>query len=163
MAWWFTYDNVDEAAITRSFGMTPRWYSQTAYGGLGAPAVVGQAAAAVASAQARIVVGWRSLNGFSGTRYGRAERTLSSEPGPLVAHGDRAPSGAFAAPYGLLAPTQVMAMWATRYQHLYGLKATELVEALGRVAVDQRAYASANPDAIMGAKALSFDDYLAGR
>jgi acetyl-CoA acetyltransferase len=159
----FTYDSVDEAAITRSYGMTLRWYSQTAYGGLGAPAVVGQAAAAVASGQARIVVGWRSLNGYSGTRYGRAERTLAPRPGPLVAQGDRAPSGAFVAPYGLLAPTQVMAMWATRYQYLYGLSDEDLTRSLGRVAVDQRAYAVNNPDAVMGAKPLTYEDYLEGR
>lgn len=159
----FTYDSVDEATVTRSYGLTPRWYSQTAYGGLGAPAVVGQAAAAVESRQARVVVGWRALNGRSGTRYGRAERTLSAPSGPMVARGDRAPSGAFVAPYGLLAPTQVMAMWATRYQHLYHLSDEDLSRSLGRVAVDQRTYASTNPDAIMGPKPLTYEDYLRGR
>jgi acetyl-CoA acetyltransferase len=159
----YSYDNVDEAMIVRSFGLKLRYYSQTGFGGLGAPATLAHAYAAVASGQARVVVCYRSLNGRSTTRYGRAERSLGTGGGDLIATGDRAPSGAFAGPYGMLSPGQVMAMWARRYQWEAGLTEDELAAATGRIAVDQRAYANANPDAVMGARPLDQTGYLAGR
>ncbi|MDQ1692175.1 MAG: hypothetical protein QOD87_2283, partial [Pseudonocardiales bacterium] len=159
----YSYDTVDEAMIVRSFGLKLRYYSQTGFGGLGAPATLAHAYAAVASGQARVVVCYRSLNGRSTTRYGRAERSLGTGGGDLIATGDRAPSGAFAGPYGMLSPGQVMAMWARRYQWEAGLTEDELAAAMGRIAVDQRAYARANPDAVMGGRPLDQAGYLAGR
>jgi 17-hydroxy-3-oxo-4-pregnene-20-carboxyl-CoA lyase len=159
----FSYDAVDEAMLVRTFGWTLNYYSQTGYGGLGAPAVLAHAAAAIASRHARVVVCYRSLNGHSGTRYGRAERSVGSGGGDRIATGDRAPSGAFAGPYGLLSPGQVMAMWARRYQWEAGIAEGDLVAALARVAVDQRSYASRNPDAVMRDRPLDTDAYLAGR
>ena len=91
----YSYDEVDEAMLVRSLGLRLRYYSQTGYGGLGAPAVLAHAYAAVASGLARVVVCYRSLNGWSRTRYGRAERTLGpGGPADVIAPGDRAPSGA---------------------------------------------------------------------
>jgi acetyl-CoA acetyltransferase len=163
----YSYDEVDEAMLVRSLGLRLGYYSQTGYGGLGAPAVLGHAAAAIASGLARVVVCYRSLNGWSRTRYGRAERTLGSGDGSgsadLVATGDRAPSGAFAAPYGLLSPGQVMALWAREYQWRAGLTDAQLAGALGRVAIDQRHYASTNHRAIMRDRPLDMAGYLAGR
>lgn len=161
----FSYDNVDEAMVVRSLGSRLRYYSETAYGGLGAPGLVAHAAAAIQAGQARIVVCYRALNGRSGTRFGRAERSLDSEgPGPdFVARGDRAPSGAFAGPYGLLSPGQVMATWARRYQWECGIDETDLVGALARVAIDQRAYAVRNPRALTYGKPLNLESYLEGR
>lgn len=161
----FSYDRVDEAMLVRAFGWRLRYYSQTGFGGLGAPAALAHAHAAVAGGQARAVVCYRSLNGYSATRYGRAERSLGDGDGAadLVARGDRAPSGAFAGPYGLLSPGQVMAMWARRYQWEAGIAEDDLVAALGRVAVDQRAYARRNPAALMRDRPLDAETYLAGR
>jgi acetyl-CoA acetyltransferase len=159
----YSYDAVDEAMLARSFGWRLRYYSQTGYGGLGAPAVLAHASAAVASGHARIVVCYRSLNGYSSTRYGRAERTLGCAGGEFVARGDRAPSGAFAGPYGLLSPGQVMAMWARRYQWEAGIGESDLVRALSRVAIDQRAQAQRNPAAVMHGRPLDEGAYLAGR
>ena len=161
----YSYDEVDEAMLVRSLGLRLGYYSQTGYGGLGAPAVLAHACAAVAGGLARVVVCYRALNGWSATRYGRAERTLGSSGGSadLVATGDRAPSGAFAGPYGLLSPGQVMALWAREYQWRAGLSAEQLAAALGRIAVDQRRYATGNPRAIMRDRPLDQDGYLAGR
>ena len=159
----YSYDATDEAMLVRAFGWSLRWYSQTGYGGLGAPAVLAHAAAAVASGAARVVVCYRSLNGYSGTRYGRAERSLGAGPADVMAAGDRAPSGAFAGPYGLLSPGQVMALWARRYQWETGISEDELVTALGRVAVDQRAFAHHNPAAVLRERPLDEAAYRAGR
>jgi acetyl-CoA acetyltransferase len=159
----YSYDSVDEAMLVRSFGWRLRYYSQTGYGGLGAPTALAHAAAAVTSGQARIVVCYRSLNGYSRTRYGRAERSFESGGGELVARGDRAPSGAFAGPYGLLSPGQVMAMWARRYQWEAGIAEQDLVGALARIAMDQRTYAQRNPAAVMHGRPLDAAGYLSGR
>jgi acetyl-CoA acetyltransferase len=160
----YSYDEVDEAMLARSLGLRLGYYSQTGYGGLGAPAVLAHAYAAVASGLARVVVCYRSLRGWSRTRYGRAERTLGAGgPADLAASGDRAPSGAFAGPYGLLSPGQVMALWAREYQWRAALTDAQLAAALGRVAVDQRRFAGGNPLAIMRDRPLDQAGYLAGR
>jgi acetyl-CoA acetyltransferase len=159
----FSYDAVDEAMLVRTFGWRLRWYGQTAYGGLGAPALLAHAAAAVSSGAARVVVCYRSLNGYSGTRYGRAERSVGTGDGDAMARGDRAPSGAFTGPYGLLSPGQVMALWARRYQWDAGISEEQLVAALARVAVDQRTYARHNPHALLRDRPLDEAAYLAGR
>jgi acetyl-CoA acetyltransferase len=160
----YSYDEVDEAMLVRSLGLRLGWYSQTGYGGLGAPAVLAHAYAAVASGLARVVVCYRSLKGRSRTRYGRAERTLGEGgPSDVVASGDRAPSGALAGPYGLLSPGQVMALWAREYQWRAGLSDAQLAVALGRIAIDQRRFAAANPRAIMRDRPLDQQAYLAGR
>jgi acetyl-CoA acetyltransferase len=157
-----TYDHVDEAMVLRTFDFTLSHFGQVGYGGLGTPALLSHAAAAIGSGQADVVVCYRSLNGYSETRYGRAERSLAATE-EVIARGDRAPSGAFAAPYGLLAPGNVMALWARRYQHQYGLTDDQLSMALGSIAVQQRQYAQANPNAIMYGRPLSIDDYLSSR
>jgi acetyl-CoA acetyltransferase len=156
------YENVDEAMVLRSFSAQLTFYSQINYGGMGLPAVLGHAAAAIHSGQASVVVCFRALNGYSQTRFGRAERSLGSSA-ETVARGDRAPSGAFAGPYGLLSPGQVMAMWLRRYQADYGVTDADMSVALGRVAVDQRAYANRNPDAIMRDRPLDLAGYLDAR
>jgi acetyl-CoA acetyltransferase len=157
-----SYDSVDEAMVVRAFPMNLAYYGQVGYGGLGAPAVLGHAAAAISAGYARIVVCYRSLNGYSKTRYGRAERTLTDEANG-IARGDRAPSGAFAGPYGLLSPGQVMAMWARRYQAMYGVSDGDMTAALGTVAVGQRHYASRNPKALMRNRPLDLDGYRNAR
>jgi acetyl-CoA acetyltransferase len=155
-------DRVDEAMVLRAFPMRLSFYSHVSYGGLGMPGVLGHAAAAIGSGQARVVVCYRSLNGYSQTRFGRAERALGAAP-TVTAKGDRAPFGAFAGPYGLLAPGQVMAMWLRRYQQQYRIGESDLLRALGRIAVDQRVYARRNPFAIMRDRPLTIEDYLAAR
>jgi acetyl-CoA acetyltransferase len=157
-----TYDSVDEAMVLRSFPATLSFYSQVPYGGLGVPGMVAHALAAIASGQAKVVVAYRSLNGYSGTRYGRAERSLGSES-EIVAKGDRAPSGAFAAPYGVLSPGHIMALWARRYQAVHQVSDDDLAETFSRIALQQRRYANANPCAVMRDRTLSPDEYFAGR
>lgn len=158
----YTQDRVEVAHLARSFGFTLTYYGALPHGGVGAPATIGHAATAIAGGSCRVVVAYRSLNGYSETRYGRAERTLTNGEA-VEADGLRVPSGAFAGPYGVLAPGQVMAMWATRYEHENGLSRDELEQALGTVAVTQRAYANTNPAAVMRDRPLTMADYLDSR
>jgi acetyl-CoA acetyltransferase len=160
----YSSDNVNEAMVAEALGIDLRYHSQVGFGGQSAAAVVGHATAAVASDLASVVVCYRSLNGRSGTRYGRAERRIDAGADDVVvARGRMAPQGAFAGPYGLLAPGQVMAMWASRYAHDAGIDRDELSRALGTIAVTQRDFARRNPHAIMRDKPLDLDGYLASR
>jgi acetyl-CoA acetyltransferase len=158
-------DNVNEAMLAEALGLDLRYHSQVGFGGQSAAAVVTHAAAAVATGLARVVVCYRSLNGRSGARYGRAERRIapSSQDETVTATGRMVPQGAFAGPYGLLAPGQVMALWAQRYAYEAGIGTAELSEALGAIAIGQRQHARRNPHAIMRHKALDRATYDASR
>jgi acetyl-CoA acetyltransferase len=63
----------------------------------------------------------------------------------------------FFVPYGLVSPGQVWAVLAQRHMHQYGTQAPQL----GHIAVTVRERANANPNAQLGTKTLTIDDYLA--
>jgi acetyl-CoA acetyltransferase len=138
-----------------------RFYGEIPYGGTAACATVTHAAAAVSSGLAELVVCYRALKGRSGTRFGRAERTIEeTERGP-IASGNTIPGGALSAPFGLLAPAQGMALWASRYRHVHGIEPTRFEQALGTIAVTFRTHAQANPNAVTHGQPLELDAYLA--
>jgi acetyl-CoA acetyltransferase len=126
-------------------------------GGSAPPAMVGQAVGAILSGQATNVLVFRSLNGRSGARYGLSGATGS--PGARPAAGGDGSGEEFFAPYGLLVPGQVYAMVAQRHMAEFGTTH----EQLGAIALTCRQRAHANPNAQMGGRALTMDDYLAGR
>jgi len=160
----YSQDRIHEADLAGALGIALRYHGQVGFGGQSVCAVIAQAAAAIHAGLARVVVCYRALNGRTGARYGRAERSLEDEgDGRFRAGGLRVPSGAFSAPYGLLAPGQVMALWARRYAHEAGIDLDVLSAALARIAIDQRAYAARNPAAVMRDKPLDFAAYQAGR
>ncbi len=160
----YSYDNVTPPMLVRALGIRDlRWYGEVPLGGTAQCAVLAQAGAAIASGIARTVVVYRALNERSGVRYGRAERHIAPAGDAVVASGDRTPAGQFSGPYGLLVPGQSMALWAQRYAHEAGLDADRFAQVLGRVAVQQRAYAQTNPRAMMRERPLDLEGYLAGR
>jgi acetyl-CoA acetyltransferase len=160
----YSYDRVGIGALQRALGVPElRLFAEVPYGGAASCGTVAQAAAAIDAGLASCVVCYRAMNGRSGTRLGRAERHLEGDGGALVCRGDRVPAGVFAAPSGLLSPAQTMALWAHRYAHDHALDGDRLSEALGAIAVTQRAYAQTNPRAVTRGKPLSMEDYLAGR
>lgn len=160
----YSYDNVTQAMLARSLP-TPglRYFCDLPFGGIASGAVVAHAAAAIASGQASVVIVYRSMNERSGVRYGRAERHFAPDDEVFLARGSQTPAGAFSAPYGLLSPGQVMALWAQRYLHVNGLTENDLTETLGTVAVQQREFAHRNPNAMMRDKPLDLDTYRQGR
>ncbi|MDP3139640.1 MAG: lipid-transfer protein [Burkholderiaceae bacterium] len=114
------------------------------YGGSQAAAMVGQAAMAVATGAANVVVGYRSLNGSSGRRPGSSDT--------YVLYKDEDPNyDNFLMPAGFTAPIQMYAVAARRMMHEYGTTAAQLAE----VAVVARDYASRNPKAQMFGRPLT--------
>lgn len=124
-----------------------RWNIDLMGGGNYATSVVANAAMAIQSGACEVAVAYRSLNGRSGRRFGRAD-------GALRVGGERQ----FSAPHGYLTPPQWMAMWTREHQRVYGTTC----EDLGRIAITQRDHAAPNAHAVKRER-LTMDDYLEGR
>jgi acetyl-CoA acetyltransferase len=150
---------VSQGLLVRSLGIPElRWFSNAPYGGEATGAVIGHAAAAIASGMASVVIVYRSLSQSTTGRMGRADTRYGSSD-VVYATGDRTPGGEFSAPYGLLSPGQVFALWASRYKYQHNVSDADFARALGTFAVQQRAYAHNNPAAIMKDRPLTWDDY----
>lgn len=114
-------------------------------GGGGMMAALGNAVAAVEGGQAEIVAVYRAI--------------AQGQKGRLGAGGKRGPDANFALPFGLSIPAQQAALMIRRHFHLYGTSE----ETLGRIAVTFRAHSAGNPRALMAAKPLDMERYLAAR
>lgn len=160
----YSVDRNTISALIRALGVPDlKFFAEVPFGGNAACGTVAQAAAAVDSGLANYVVCFRALNGRSGTRLGRGERHFTSRGDELLCSGEAVPGGVYAAPFGLLAPAQVMALWARRYANNHGLNDDRLAVGLGTVAITQRDYAQSNPRAVTRGHRLGWEEYLAGR
>src|SRR5438874_10958895 len=134
----FTMDSNDEIEIARSVGIGDlTFFSRIHHGGGAACATVHQAAMAVATGVAQVVVCYRALNGRSWSRFGAGVQRR-----PAVANADGVHYG-WLTPFGLLTPAQWVAMFARRYMHVYGVTS----EDFGTVAVADRRAAATHPRA----------------
>jgi acetyl-CoA acetyltransferase len=150
---------VNQGLVVRALSIPElRWFSNAPYGGEATGAVVSHAAAAIVAGQASVVVLYRSLSQSTSGRMGRADSRYGASEAQY-AGGDRTPGGEFSAPYGLLSPGQVFALWASRYKYECGVSDADFERALGTLAVQQREYAHTNPAAIMRGRPLTWDDY----
>ncbi|MET8560709.1 lipid-transfer protein [Streptomyces flaveolus] len=148
----FTMDTSPEITVAQTCGMGElSFFSRVHYGGGAACATVQQAALAVATGLAEVVVCYRAFNERSGRRFGAG-----------VQHREPSAEGAalgWALPFGLLTPASWVAMAAQRYLHAYGLTP----EAFGHVAVVDRAYAATNPAAWFHGRPITLADHAASR
>ncbi len=129
------------------------FFSRIHYGGGAACATVQQAALAVASGVADVVVCYRAFNERSGNRFGTGVQGR-----PPVANAENAHFALYA-PVGLLTPAQWVAMAAQRYLHMTGATS----EDLGRVAVADRRHAATNPKAWFYGQPITLEDHQASR
>ena len=136
-------------------------------GGGGACAAVSNAATAVESGQAEVVVVFRSLCQGQFRRFGRGP---GNEPSRPAARAVRPPGVrrarslleahvAFTMPFGMFGPPIAYAMVARRHMHLFGTTP----EQLGAVAVTTRAHAQRNDRAVMAGRPMTMEDYLCSR
>ncbi|MEV5509079.1 lipid-transfer protein [Streptomyces orinoci] len=148
----FTMDTSPEITLAQAVGIGElSFFSRVHYGGGAACAVVQQAALAVATGTAEVVVCYRAFNERSGRRFGAgAQRHQPSAEG--VALG-------WVLPFGLLTPASWVAMTARRYLHVHGLRP----EVFGRVAVSCRRYAATNPAAYFYGRPLTLAEHAASR
>ena len=76
----FTMDNSSEIAVARELGMGElRFFSRISYGGGAACATVQQAALAVATGVADVVVAYRGFNERSGQRFGQVQTWAAAQ------------------------------------------------------------------------------------
>ncbi|MFE6131008.1 lipid-transfer protein [Streptomyces sp. NPDC056437] len=148
----FTMDTSPEITVAQAAGMGElSFFSRVHYGGGAACATVQQAALAVASGIAEVIVCYRAFNERSGRRFGAG-----------VQHREPSAEGAalgWNLPFGLLTPASWVAMAAQRYLHTYGLTP----EAFGHVAVTDRRHAARNPAAYFYGKPITLDDHADSR
>ncbi len=150
----FTMDANAEVAVARELGAGElTFFSQIGYGGGAACATVHQAAMAVATGAAQVVVCYRALNERSGRRFGQvAVGAVSAPTSSGIDNG-------WHYPMGLSTPAATVAMQARRYMHVYGATS----EDFGAVAVADRRHAAVNPAAWFYGKPITLADHQASR
>jgi acetyl-CoA acetyltransferase len=145
----YTLEPFREVEVARSVGLGDiTWFSQVGYGGGAGCGVVTQAAMAVATGQAEVVVAWRA----------RKRASKASRPWANVAQRIE-DNGQWSRPWGLLRPVDEIAILTRRYMHEYG--ATR--DHLANVAIAFRKHANNNPNATMYERTLSREEYMNGR
>ncbi len=150
----FAMDANAEIAVAREAGIPElTFFSRVAYGGGAACATVQQAAMAVSTGMAEVVVCYRALNERSGHRFGQV--SVAAATAPTTAGIDNG----WHYPMGLGTPAATVAMVARRYMHRYGATTLDF----GRVAVADRKHAATNPHAWFYGRPITLDDHQASR
>jgi len=148
----FTLDTSDEIEVARAVGIGDlTFFNRIPHGGGAAVGIVQQAAMAVATGIADVVVCYRALNGRSGQRYssGVGEGVVTSD----LIH------WSWYMPYGLMTPASWVAMCTQRYMHEYGCTTLDLAQ----VAVSTRKHAVNNPAAFFYGQPLTIEDHQNSR
>ena len=143
----FSNDTNHAPLMQVALGVPELRYSAMVWGGGGGGScgAISLACAAIESGQADVVVAYRGLCQGQGQRFG-------------LFGGDR-PHSSFIFPYGLFAPAQMLAPLVQRFMHDYPIKPEHLAE----IALNARANANRNPNAVMGGKELTKEQYFASR
>jgi len=150
----FTMDNNAEIAVARELGVPSlKFFSRIQYGGGAACATVQQAAMAIATGVADVVVCYRAFNERSGHRFGQVSTALAATP---TSSGIDA---SWSYPMGLGTPAANVAMVARRYMHVFGATS----EDFGRVAVADRRHAANNPNAFFYGKPITLQEHQNSR
>ncbi len=150
----FTMDANSEIAVARELGIGElRFFSRISYGGGAACATVQQAAMAVATGVADVVVCYRAFNERSGDRFGQVSVAANAQVNT------NGLDNAWSYPMGLGTPAATVAMQARRYMHEYGATS----EDFGRVAVADRRHAATNPHAFFHGRPITLEDHQASR
>jgi acetyl-CoA acetyltransferase len=150
----FTMDTNPEIEVARNLGIPElRFFSRIHYGGGAACGTVHQAAMAVATGAADVVVCYRAFNERSGNRFGAG---VHNRPAVPTAEGA---AYAWYTPFGLMTPASWVAMFARRAMHEFGWTS----EDFGRVAVADRKHAATNPAAWFYEQPITLEDHQASR
>ena len=150
----FTMENNPEIAVARALGIPElTFFSRIPHGGGGATAPVQQAALAVASGVAEVVVVYRAFNERSGHRFGQGPPPFAYTPSTDQEYRN------WINPYGLLTPASQEAFLARRYMHEFGATS----EDFGRVSVLSRAHAANNPKAWFHGRPITLEEHQASR
>jgi acetyl-CoA acetyltransferase len=138
-----------EVDVARNVGLGDvTWFSEVGFGGGAGCGVVGQAAMAVATGQCEVAVAWRARK-----RAAKASRPWAQVSDRLAGHQQ------WSRPWGLLRPVDEIAMLTRRAMHQYGYTRDHLAN----VALAFRKHAQRNPNATMGHKPMTREQYMEAR
>jgi acetyl-CoA acetyltransferase len=151
----YTMENNPANEVIRNLGGGDlRFFSRIHYGGGAACAPIHQAAMAIHSGAAEVVVVYRAMNERSEQRFGAGvQNRPSGAPTTEAVH------FGWYAPFGLLTPAAWVAMFAQRYMHAFGATS----EDFGRIAVADRKHAATNPNAWFYERPITLADHQASR
>ena len=150
----FTMDTNSEIAVARAVGIPElTYFSRIHYGGGAACSTVQQAAMAVATGVADVVVAYRAFNERSGLRFGQVNSAVANQ------ENSSGTDNAYSYPHGLSTPAAFVAMVAQRYLHEFGATS----EDFGRIAVVDRKHAANNPEAFFYGKPITLADHQQSR
>ena len=145
----YSMEDGREAEVARNVGLGDiTFFGQVGYGGGAGCGAVGHAAMAVATGQCKVAVAWRARK-----RADKGSRPWAQVAARVGGHWK------WTRPFGLLRPVDEIAMLTRRYMHEYG--ATR--DHLANVAIAFRKHAQRNPNATMGRKPLTREDYMNAR
>ena len=154
----FTMDTNTEIAVARAAGIGDlKFFSKIHYGGGAACATVQQAAMAVATGVADVVVAYRAFNERSGMRFGQVQTRLVGDGGAQA--DSTSADNSFSYPHGLSTPAAQVAMIAKRYMHLSGATSRDF----GTISVADRKHAANNPKAYFYQKPITIADHQDSR
>lgn len=146
----FSMDSSEEIDLARNLGVPElTLFTRVPYGGGAACGVIQQAAMAIATGVAEVVVCYRAFNERSGMRFGGSGMAAAMLPPWLDWYG----------PYGLLSPAAWVALNARRYMHEYGVTN----EDFGRISVVDRKHAANNPQAWFYQRPITLEEHQASR
>jgi acetyl-CoA acetyltransferase len=137
-----------------ALGMDPVWVGASTEGHAHMGAII-SAVQAIASGLCRHVLVFRTVAQAAARARARTSTLLGAGAGGATRVDG---ANAWTVPYDALSPINIYALYAQAYFDKYGATA----EQLGAIAVNGRAMAAHNPNAIYR-KPLSLDDYLASR
>ncbi len=145
----FSMEDGREVEVARNVGLGDiTFFSQVGYGGGAGCGVVGHAAMAVASGQCEVAVAWRARK-----RASKTSRPWAQVADRLAGHQQ------WSRPFGLLRPVDEIAILTRRAMHQYGYTRDHLAN----VALAFRKHANQNPNATMGHKTLTREQYMDAR
>jgi acetyl-CoA acetyltransferase len=158
----FAGDRNDAVFLAADLGLPELRFANMVWmpGGGGGCAAVGNAALAVESGQAEVVVAFRSLCQGQSHRFGRgpgARADSGRTPALREAQSLLDAHLAYTLPFGVLNAPIAYALPMRRHMHLYGTTS----EQMGQVAVTFRAHAARNPRAVMGNRPMTLADHQA--
>lgn len=137
--------------LAANLGIRNLKYASTVLMGGASPVVALQTAAmAVATGVAEYVLVPMGWNGFTDRRISKVGTDVKAIAGSL---------GSYYIPHGAVSPVQWYAWLATRHMAMYGTSE----DALAEVALNSRAHAQMNPDALMHGRPLTRDLYDSSR